>query len=162
MPITYKHTEYVVLNETQEDAFISFVTGIWPGAAANIQGATLKKVPLEEGGSAVYFAVRGIMVAATPGELPTPPFRLDEADGDYRYEHVEEVQLTGGQITAFANFLSVTWSGAVGDVARVSFTRVEEDAGVPGIDIQAQIVGTKEAATIGDLPPPPLDIVAIT
>lgn len=163
MPITFRHSELVILTEAQEAAFVSFVTGIWPGTAANIQGASLRKENLDEGGFEVRFAVRGIIVATTPAQLPTPPFQLDELDGsEYRYEHIEQVVLTAGQISAFANFLALAWSGSVGDVDRVSFTRVEEQSGAPGIDIQAQISGTKTVAAIGDLPAPPLQIVAIS
>jgi len=100
------------------------------------------------------------MVASTPAELPAPPFYLTSMDGDYKYDHIEEVQLAPSQLSAFATFLSQTWSGAVGDVTAVSFTRV--DGGGAGVDIQAMITGTKSVATIGELPGPPLKIVAIT
>lgn len=162
MGIVYEDTEDHVLTEAQESSFVSFVSGIWPGTPGNIQGASLRRRNLDEGGYQVHFAVRGIIVATTPAELPTPPFTLTQSPENYRYEHIEEVILTGPQISAFASFLGLTWTGAVGDVNKVSFTRVPDSSGAPGIDINAAITGTKEAAALADLPPPPVRIVAIT
>lgn len=161
MGIQYRATEAYILTEPQETAFVNFVTGIWPGTPGNIQGASLRK-EVDEDGTRVMFAVRGIIIAATTGDLPPPPFTLTDRDGDYRYEHVERVQLTGGQISAFATFLASTWSGNVGDVERVSFTRTQEDDGSPGIDILARITGILEVATPAELPDPPVKVIAIT
>lgn len=161
MPIRYEAVEAYVLNETQEGQFVSFVTGIWPGTAANIISATLRNETVD-GSPVRTFSVRGLLVAATPAELPTPPFELRAVNGDYKYKHVETVELTPAQVSAFATFLSSTWTGVVTDVSRVTFTRTTEDDGSPGTDILARIFGTKVAATPAELPAPPVRITEIT
>lgn len=161
MPIKYQDTERHVMDEAREAAFVNFVTGIWPGAASGIDGAELNK-ETTDGLTIVTFTVFGRITVDNVGDLPNAPFQLRdiEQDGDYVYDHVETVTLTPGQISAFASFLSITWTGSVADVDRVSFKRVAANEG--GLDIMARITGSKTVATAAGLPPPPVRILEIT
>jgi hypothetical protein len=142
-----------VLTAAQRTKFVTFVTGVWPGAAADIKKATLRR---DEAGQ-LLFQVSGTITTSTVGELPDPPFTVDVDGSDYIYDYTEEVVLNAAQTTAFVDFVQDTWTGVAGDVEDVTWRR-----GDTASDITAQFRGTKTVATVGDLPDRKVRIRAIT
>lgn len=140
MAIKYRHTEAATLTAAQKTKFVTFVTGVWPGAAGDITRAELWKV-----GSELRFKVYGTMTTTVLAELPDPPYRVEIDGSNYTYGHQVDVVLNASQTTAFVDFVTDTWTGSPGDVTRVEFRPV-------GTDVEARFVGSKTVATVGDLP----------
>lgn len=151
MPIKYVHQERAVLTAAQKTKFVTFITGVWPGAAGDIDYAELKR----DGAGGLEISISGTITVETPGELPDPPFTVEAVGSDFVYENTEVVPLNAAQEAAFIDFVTDTWTGVPSDVGRVTFTKV-------GSDIWAKFLGSKTVATVGDLPDGRLNILEIT
>lgn len=155
MAIKYRHQESTILTSAQRTKFITFVSGVWPGATADVDSVSVSREPNESGYSLIS-TLTGTMTVATIGELPSPPFRLVERGSDYTYRHSVSTTLTSGQETNLVDFVQDTWSGAAADVTRIEFVRSGAS------DIKATFFGTKTAATVGDLPTGAVTILEVT
>ena len=152
MPIKYVDTEVAVLTAAQKTKFVNFLSITWPGAVGDIDRAVLTRQ-----GSDLVFGAYGTRVTDNIGELPPPPFSVEVVGSDYVYDETIETILTPARKAAFIDFVTDTWTGDPNDVDSVTFTQVNGTS-----DIRATFVGTKTAATVGDLPNRKLDIVEIT
>jgi len=152
MPIKYVDEESVILTPAQKTKFLNFLSVTWPGAVGDLKKATLRRE-----GSELVFAAFGTITTDNLEELPDPPFSVDIDGSDYVYDHQIETVLTPARVTAFVDFVTDTWTGNPGDVSTVRFSRVKGTT-----DIAATFVGTKTAATVGDLPDRKVHIVEIT
>lgn len=153
MPIKYNDRETTVLTAAQRTKFVTFVTGIWPGAAGDIEKAKLHR---NQAGD-LLFTVVGTLTVTDTADLPAPPFNVDVDGSNYTYRHEVSVTLNAAQTTAFVDFVTDTWTGVPADVEQVTFQRTGG-----GTDVQAEFNGTKTVATIGDLPDRELTVVEIT